>query len=170
MSKLKIVTYPNKILTKKSEPVTDINKEIHKLIEDMADTMYAFSGVGLAAIQVGIPKQIIIYDHIAEENKRNFQALINPEIVKHNGSQTSEKEGCLSLPGLRANVRRFQAVSVKGLNLQGKPVTIDAEGLLAVILQHEIEHLNGALLVDKISALKRNIYKRKTLKNLKREQ
>jgi peptide deformylase len=134
----------------------------------MADTMYSFAGVGLAAIQVGTSQQVIIYDHLTQDNNKNFQAIINPEIIEQHGVQTSEKEGCLSLPDLRTDVKRFKAVSVKGLNAEGKPITIDAEGLLAVILQHEIEHLNGILLVDKISALKRNIYKRKTLKNLAR--
>ncbi|MBW1616635.1 MAG: peptide deformylase [Deltaproteobacteria bacterium] len=169
MAKLDIVTYPNLLLVNKSESVLNITEDTRKLIQNMADTMYSFAGVGLAAIQVGIPKKIIIYDLIAQDNKKIFQALINPEIVEHHGVQTSEKEGCLSLPDLRTDVKRFKSVSVKGLNEEGEPVTIDAEGLLAVILQHEIEHLNGILLVDKISALRRNIYKRKTLKNLKRK-
>ena len=168
MAKLDIVKYPNQLLTNKSEPLSNIDDNTRKLIEDMIDTMYAFSGVGLAAIQVGIPKKIIIYDHLTQHNKRNFQVLINPQIIEHNGTQISEKEGCLSLPELRADIKRFKTISVKGLNIEGKPITIDAEGLLAIILQHEIEHLNGILLVDKISALKRNIYKRKSLKNLKR--
>ena len=169
MAKLDIVTYPNRLLSNKSEPLLNIDADTHKLIQDMADTMYSFSGVGLAAIQVGIPKNIIIYDRLAQDNKKNFQALINPEIVECHGVQISEKEGCLSLPELLADIKRFKTISVKGLNSEGKPVTIDAEGLLAVILQHEIEHLNGILLTDKISTLKRNIYKRKALKNLKKE-
>lgn len=170
MSLLNILTYPDPVLRQPTQPVTVIDAEIRKIIADMADTMYDAPGVGLAAIQAGIDKSIIVYDPEADDEKRAYQVLINPEIVAAEGELISENEGCLSVPDFRANVKRFARVTAKGLDQEGNPVTIEGEGLLAVILQHEIDHLNGVLFIDHISALKRQLYKKKRMKAIKNEQ
>lgn len=164
MTILKIIAYPDPFLKKKTKPVEDINDDIKKLIEDMADTMYEAPGVGLAAIQVREDKSIIVFDPEADKEKRHYQVLINPEIVSKEGECLSENEGCLSVPEFRSDVKRAEFAVVTGLDIQGNPVRIDAQGLLAVILQHEIDHLNGILFIDRISSLKRGIYKRKVKK------
>ncbi len=167
MALLEIITYPDKFLTKKTEPVKEINDEIRKLVEDMADTMYQAPGVGLAAIQVGENRSIIVYDPEADKENRPYKALINPEIISMEGEIISENEGCLSVPDFRADVKRAEFAEVIGIDLDGNPVKIKAEGLLSVILQHEIDHLNGILFIDRISSLKRGMYKRKVKKQLK---
>jgi len=167
MTLLKILTYPDPFLRQPTKPVTDIDDEIQTIIEDMAETMYQAPGVGLAAIQAGIDKSIIVYDPEADDQKRNFQVLINPEIVFAEGSMISENEGCLSVPDFRADVKRSERASAEGLDRHGKSVKIEAEGLLSVILQHEIDHLKGILFIDRISALKRQLYKKKRIKALK---
>jgi len=167
MAVLEILKYPDKFLRQPTNPVETIDDTIQRLIDDMADTMYNEPGVGLAAIQVGMDKSIIVYDVAPREEGRDFQALINPEIVARSGSTISENEGCLSVPDFRADVKRDATVQVKGLDRDGNPVAIDAEGLLAVVLQHEIDHLHGILFIDRISALKRQLYKRRVKKQLK---
>jgi len=170
MAILNILTYPDPFLKNSTKPVTDIDDEIRQVVADMADTMYAAPGVGLAAIQAGIDKSIIVYDPAADDEKRDFNVLINPEITSHEGSMASENEGCLSVPDFRADVKRHARVTAEGMDMNGNPVKIDAEGLLAVILQHEIDHLNGVLFIDRISALKRQMYRKKRLKALKSEE
>jgi len=170
MALLDIVTYPDPILKNPTKPVTEIDDEIRQIVADMADTMYAAPGVGLAAIQAGIDKSIIVYDPEADDQKRGFRVLINPEITFSEGSMTSENEGCLSVPDFRADVKRYARVTAEGLDLDGNPVKIDGEGLLSIILQHEIDHLNGILFIDRISALKRQMYKKKRIKALKSEK
>lgn len=167
MALLEIITYPDKFLTKKTDPVKEINDEIRQLVEDMADTMYQAPGVGLAAIQVGENRSIIVYDPEADKENRPYKALINPEIISMEGEIISENEGCLSVPDFRADVKRAEFAVVTGIDLDGNPVKIEAEGLLSVILQHEIDHLNGILFIDRISSLKRGMYKRKVKKQLK---
>jgi len=167
MTLLKILTYPDPFLRQPTSAVTEIDDQIQKIIEDMAETMYEAPGVGLAAIQAGIDKSIIVYDPAADDQKKDFHALINPEIVFSDGSMISENEGCLSVPDLRADVKRFETVTVEALDRNGKPVKIEAEGLLSVIMQHEIDHLKGILFIDHISALKRQLYKKKRKKALK---
>jgi peptide deformylase len=170
MSVLDILTYPDPVLRQPTKPVTVIDDEIQKIIADMADTMYDAPGVGLAAIQAGIDKSIIVFDPEADDVKREFQVLINPEIISAEGEMISENEGCLSVPDFRANVKRFLKVTATGLDRSGSPVSIDADGLLAVILQHEIDHLKGILFIDRISALKRQLYKKKRMKALKNDE
>ncbi len=165
---LDILTYPDEFLRRTAKPVEEIDEEVNKIIENMADTMYQAPGVGLAAIQAGIDKSIIIFDPEADAEKRNYQVLINPRIVSSEGGTISENEGCLSVPDLRSDVRRAEKVVVEGLDRNGSPVRMDADGLLSVILQHEIDHLNGTLFIDRISALKREMYKKKRKKALKR--
>lgn len=170
MSSLKILTYPDPFLRKTTQPVTEVDEETRKIIRDMADTMYDAPGVGLAAIQAGIDKSIIVYDPEADAEKRNFKVLINPEIISSEGCMTSENEGCLSVPDFRADVKRFERVTVTGMDINGQPLKIEADGLLSIIMQHEIDHLNGVLFIDRISALKRQMYKKKRMKALKNEQ
>lgn len=170
MSVLDIVTYPDPFLREPTKTVVLVDEDIQKIIQDMADTMYDAPGVGLAAIQAGIDKSIIVFDPAADPEKRDFQVLINPAIIAADGEMISENEGCLSVPDFRSNVKRFATVTATGLDRNGDPVTITAEGLLSVILQHEIDHLNGVLFIDRISVLKRQLYKKKRLKALKNEQ
>ena len=167
MEQLEILTYPDKNLNRLSQPVKNIDGAIIGLIDKMSSIMYTYSGVGLAAIQVGIEKKIIIYDIEQEKGKRVLQTLINPKIVSMDGKTMSENEGCLSLPDFRANVKRAASVFAKGIDREGNPLEIEAEGLLSIVLQHEIDHLNGVLFIDHISALKRNIYKRRMKKKIK---
>jgi peptide deformylase len=170
MTILEILTYPDPFLRQSTKVVTDIDDQIQKMIEDMAETMYEAPGVGLAAIQAGIDKSIIVFDPAADDEKRDFHALINPEIVFSEGEMISENEGCLSVPDFRADVKRYERVIVEALDRNGKPLKFEAEGLLSVIMQHEIDHLKGILFIDHISALKRQLYKKKRLKALKNEQ
>jgi len=167
MAILEIITYPDKFLKRKTDPVEEINDEIRKLVEDMADTMYQAPGVGLAAIQVGENKSLIVYDPEADKENRPYKVLINPEIISMEGEILSENEGCLSVPDFRADVKRAESAVVRGLDMDGNPVKIEAEGLLSIIFQHEIDHLNGILFIDRISSLKRGMYKRKIKKQLK---
>jgi peptide deformylase len=169
MTLLKILTYPAPFLRQTTSSVTEIDDQIQTIIENMAETMYEAPGVGLAAIQAGIDKSIIVYDPEADDQKRDFQVLINPEIVFSDGSMVSENEGCLSVPDFRADVKRYERVTVEGLDRNGNPVSIEAEGLMSVIMQHEIDHLKGVLFIDRISALKRQLYKKKRKKALKNE-
>ncbi len=165
---LDILTYPNEFLRKQTLPVEAVDDSIREIIDNMADTMYEAPGVGLAAIQAGIDKSIIIYDPEADPEKRGYQALINPVILSSEGETVSENEGCLSVPDYRSDVPRAAMITVEGLDRDGNPVHFDADGLLSVILQHEIDHLHGILFIDRISALKRELYKKKRKKALKR--
>jgi peptide deformylase len=167
MEPLKILTYPDKFLSEPTKPVENIDEKIQNLIKDMASIMYQAPGIGLAAIQVGINKSLLIYDVSPGDEKRSLQVLINPRIVESEGTTISEDEGCLSVPDFRSNVKRAASVLVEGFDNKEKPLRIEAEGLLAVVLQHEIDHLNGILFIDRISCLKREIYKRRVKKNLK---
>lgn len=172
MTLLDITTYPNPILNKPSEKVDDFGDKTQELIEDMADTMFDAPGAGLAAVQVGVSKQIIVVntsktDEEGNTLEKSWFPLINPEIIEKKGSFLSENEGCLSVPGLRANVKRASYVKVEALDREGKPVTLEEEGFPAIVLQHEIDHLNGILFLDHLSALKRNLYKKKVKKLLK---
>jgi peptide deformylase len=167
MEPLKILTFPDKFLSEPTKPVENIDEKIQNLIKDMASIMYQAPGIGLAAIQVGINKSLLVYDVSPRDEKRSLQVLINPRIIESEGTTISEDEGCLSVPDFRANVKRAASVLVEGFDNEEKPLRIEAEGLLAVVLQHEIDHLNGILFIDRISSLKREIYKRRVKKNLK---
>jgi len=169
MTILHILTYPDKFLAQPTKPVENVDGTIQQIIEDMAATMYNAPGVGLAAIQVGFDKSIIVYDVSPREKERSLQVLINPRIVTSEGEMLSEEEGCLSVPDFRADVKRAASVLVEGLDRDGNPLSISADGLLALVLQHEIDHLKGTLFVDRISGLKRELYKRRVKKKLKKE-
>jgi len=166
MKTLNILTYPDKFLSEPTKPVENIDEKIQNLIKDMASIMSRAPGIGLAAIQVGINKSLLVYDVSPRDEKRSLQVLINPRIVESEGTTISEDEGCLSVPDFRANVKRAASVLVEAFDNKEKPLRIEAEGLLAVVLQHEIDHLNGILFIDRISSLKRGMYKRHVKKNL----
>jgi peptide deformylase len=167
MAILKILEYPEKFLRNSAQPVENINGDLQGFIDDMAETMYQAPGIGLAAIQAGSKHNLLIYDITPPEEGRSLQVLINPRIVEREGSMLSEGEGCLSVPELRADVKRSERVLVEGFNRNEKSVRIEAEGLHAVVLQHEIDHLNGVLFLDHLSSLKRQMYKRRRIKQLK---
>jgi peptide deformylase len=165
MAILHICTYPQEILSQPAEPITEIDEEVVKLVDHMAETMYSAPGIGLAATQVGVAKQVLVADIAPRRPESELIVLINPEIVAAEGEVIFE-EGCLSVPDYQAEVKRHEKVTVRGLNLKGEEVEIEADGLLAVVLQHEIDHLHGKLFIDRLSKLKRDLYKRKVRKKL----
>ena len=167
MDKLDILTYPNKFLSKPVKPLENIDGNVQEMIDKMAATMYDAPGIGLAAIQVGWDKSLLIYDIAPRDEKRSLHVLINPQIVTQEGEIVSENEGCLSVPDFRADVKRAADITVEGHDREGKPVRMDAEGMLAIVLQHEIDHLNGTLFIEHISSLKRQMYKRRIKKQMK---
>lgn len=151
MAILKILEYPDPRLHKVASPVPVVTDEIRKLVRDMAETMYTAPGIGLAATQVDVHKRVVVID--ISETKSDLLVLINPEIVARVGEEESE-EGCLSVPGYYERVRRASQVTVKALDAEGKPFERSAEGLLAVCIQHELDHLQGKVFVEYLSALK----------------
>ena len=167
MSLLEILEYPDEILSKPVLPVTVIDGDLQQRIDDMAQTMYHAPGVGLAASQVGINQCVLVYDVSPRDDKRSLHVLINPRIVCQEGEILSENEGCLSVPDYRSDVVRFSQIQVEGIDRDGKPISFDAEGYLAIVLQHEIDHLQGILFIDRISVLKRNLYKKRIKKRLR---
>ena len=167
MSKLDILTYPNNFLSKPTEPLENIDGEVQEMIDKMALTMYDAPGIGLAAIQVGWDKSLLIYDVSPRDESRSLNVLINPKIITREGEIVSENEGCLSVPDFRADVKRAAAITIEGHDRDGNPLKVDAEGILAIVLQHEIDHLNGTLFIEHISALKRQMYKRRIKKQLR---
>jgi peptide deformylase len=152
MALLPILRYPDPRLHRKATLVNEVDAAIRKLIADMAETMYEAPGIGLAATQVDVHKRVVVID--VSEDKSKLFAFINPEILDRSGEQVCE-EGCLSVPGIYEKVTRSERVKVRALDPQGEPFTLEAEGLLAVCIQHEIDHLNGKLFVDYLSGLKR---------------
>ena len=167
MAILPIIIAPDPRLKMVCAEVNDITPEIVEMMDDMLDTMYAAPGIGLAAPQVGVTKRIIVADVCKEENKREPRRLINPEIEWKSEDLFAYEEGCLSLPEQYSDVARPNSVGIRYLDETGKRRELEAEGLLAVCLQHEIDHLDGILFVDHISSLKRNVIMRK-LKKLKK--
>ena len=161
MTALNVLIYPDDHLKVVCEPVTEVNDAIRKIVDDMFDTMYQEEGIGLAAPQVDILQRIITID--VEGDKQHQLVLINPEILSFEG-ETGIEEGCLSIPGFRALVPRKEKVKVRALDRDGKEFTLDADGLLAICIQHEIDHLNGILFVDYLSPLKRQRIKEKLVK------
>lgn len=162
-----IVKYGAKVLEKPSKPVTNITDAEIKLIQDMVETMYKAPGVGLAAPQVGIGKRIMITDTSAGEKKDHLLTFLNPEIVFTEGEQY-EEEGCLSIPGFTAEVTRPSKVVLRGLDLNGKEITIEGSGLLARAFCHEMDHLNGLFFLDHLSFIKRDLIKRRIRRLVKK--
>jgi peptide deformylase len=158
-----ILHYPDPRLREKAAPVASITPEIQKLVDDMAETMYAAPGVGLAATQIGEPHRIFLVDIAAEDEPSNLHVFINPEIVKTEGECVGP-EGCLSFPGIHEEIKRATKVTVRALDRNGKPFELTAEGLLAVAIQHENDHLDGVLMIDRMGMLKKRIVQRKMSK------
>jgi len=161
MALLQIVEYPDPRLKNLAQPVARIDREIQKLADDMAETMYDAPGIGLAAPQVAAAQRVIVVD--ISENRNELLTLVNPEIIASSGEEEM-KEGCLSVPGVLETVRRAERVKVRAQDLLGKTLELEADGLLAVCLQHEIDHLNGILFVDHLSRLKQGLIRRKSEK------
>jgi len=165
---MKIHTYPDAVLRDRALPVMNIDDEVVTLAERMLYTMYAAPGIGLAANQVGETRRLIVFERAPTEERGSACILINPEIVDREGRIIYE-EACLSVVDFAAEVERSAKVLVKGFDRDGKPVEMEAEGLLAICLQHEIDHLEGTLFIDHISSLKRAIYKKRLMKKAKGE-
>lgn len=166
MALLEIKRYPDKVLKEKATLVDNIDGTLQRLIDDMSETMYAFKGIGLAANQVGVLKRLCVVDTSIREEKIPLIVLINPVIIAREGREEAE-EGCLSLPGCLQTIKRSAKVIVRALNREGKPVEIEATGLLARVFQHEIDHLDGLLIIDRISPIKREFFKRRYKKSIK---
>lgn len=163
MTLRKILIFPDPVLRKIAEPVDRIDESLKRLIGDMIETMHAAPGVGLAAPQVGVSQRVIVADPSAGENPDLALELMNPEIISSMGSVQHE-EGCLSLPEVEVKVQRAEQIVVKAQRLDGRMQTIEAEGYLSYILQHEIDHLNGVLIIDSLGPVKRDLVKRKLRK------
>lgn len=161
MAILDILIYPDSRLHSKARPVAQVDSRIRKLIDDMSETMYAAPGIGLAAPQVNVMERIIVVD--ISESKDSLLAMINPEIIESEG-QDEHEEGCLSVPGVYAPVKRYENIRVRALDKQGNPFELDAGGLLGVCIQHEIDHLDGKVFVDYLSHLKQDRIRKKMQK------
>lgn len=166
MALLKILEYPDPRLRTRARPVPAVDERVRALVADMLETMYAAPGVGLAATQVDVHLRVLVLD-ISEKQDQPL-ALINPEILEKEGQDSSE-EGCLSVPGFTESVDRARRIRVRALDRQGKPLELDAEGLLAVCIQHEMDHLEGKLFVDYLSELKRQRIRKKLEKAARRD-
>ena len=169
MALLEICTYPDPILRTKASPVSVFDEELRRLIADMAETMYHAPGIGLAANQVGRAEQVLVIDLQKPEYEQGLIVLINPEIVAGDG-EVSYEEGCLSVPEFFATVKRSNEVTVRALDEHQNPVEIHATGLLAIALQHEMDHLNGRLFIDRIGSMAKDIFIRKWKKKQREAQ
>ncbi len=169
MALLDIYTYPDPVLLQIAKPVTVFDERLRRLLDDMAETMYAAPGVGLAAPQVGVSLRAIVVDASPRDTNAHLLKLINPEVVFSEGHSVCE-EGCLSVPGYTAEVVRPAKIRVEAFNEYGKPVTIETETFLATVIQHEIDHLNGVLFIDHLGRLRRDIVKKKLKKQARQEQ
>ncbi len=168
MALLDICTYPDPILRRKAERVDKIDAEIRKLIDDMAETMYEAPGIGLAANQVGKLHRVLVIDLQKPDYEHGLIVLVNPALVTAEGEVTYE-EGCLSVPDYYHKVKRCERVTVRGLDQHGRCVDIEADGLLAIALQHEMDHLDGKLFIDRMGLVARDLFKRRWKKKLKEE-
>ena len=165
----KIIHYPEPLLKQKSAPVTEFNDELKQLADDMAETMYAAPGVGLAAPQVGVLQRLIVLDCSSKDAENDLIIAVNPEVISGSGDSL-EEEGCLSVPGYYASVKRYSEVTMRYQDTAGNVHERQADGLLAIGIQHEIDHLEGILFVDRLSPLKRSMFKKKYLKMLKERE
>jgi peptide deformylase len=160
MALREIHTWPSEVLKEKAVPVDDFGEELQRLVDDMVETMYDAPGIGLAAPQVGVSHRLIVIDLSSGTEEEELLVLANPEIVSTEGTVECE-EGCLSLPGLTLKMSRSEKVVARGQDRRGEGVEIEAEGLLARALQHEIDHLNGVLLIDRLHPIRRELLKKK---------
>jgi len=164
MTTLKILTEPNKLLRRISEPVLKVGVQEQKLMDDMLDTMYEANGIGLAAIQIGVPKRIIVMDISKEENKKDPMYFVNPVVKNKNLEKSTYEEGCLSVPNQFAEIDRPSKCEVEYLDYYGEKKILKAEGLLATCIQHEMDHLEGILFIDYLSKLKKSMIIKKLSK------
>jgi peptide deformylase len=169
MAVLPILTYPSDLLRRQTAPVDAVNQHIRKLVDDMVETMYEAPGVGLAANQVGQLVQLVVIDLRRPDLEHGLITLINPRIVSAEG-EISFEEGCLSVPGFFAPVKRFERLTVEARDLDGKTMRLEAEDFLAVVIQHELDHLRGRLFVDRMSPTARGMFKRRWKKQRKQER
>ena len=167
MALRQILTEPNRILREKSLPVDKVDANIQKLMDDMLETMYAAPGIGLAAIQVGIAKRIIVLDIAQKEGKKNPTFIINPEIIEKSEVNLTYEEGCLSVPGQFAEIDRPNKCRIRYLDYNGQQNEVNAEGMLATCIQHEIDHLEGILFIDYLSKLRKSMIVKKLSKQKK---
>ncbi len=169
MSVLEILYFPDERLHEKSTPVTEFDDKLETLVEDMFETMYMAEGIGLAAPQINVLKKIVVIDVKNEKKPEDQLVLINPEIIAKEG-ETGIDEGCLSVPELRAHIDRAEKVTVKAQDLKGNFFEVKADGLLAICIQHELDHLNGVLFIDYLSTMKKNLYRAKAAKLAKQRK
>ena len=167
MALKKILTEPNKTLRQKSVAVAEVDSELQQLMDDMLETMYAAPGIGLAAIQVGVPKRVIVLDLASREEIKKPMFFINPEITNKSENNSIYEEGCLSVPGQFAEIERPDKCHIKYLDYHGEPRELNAEGMLATCIQHEIDHLEGILFIDYLSKLKKTMIVKKLSKQKK---
>jgi len=167
MTLREILTEPNEILRKKSLLVDQVDGDIQKLMDDMLETMYLAPGIGLAAIQVGVPKRVIVLDIARKDEPKNPLYFINPEIITKSKDSLAYEEGCLSVPGQFAEITRSSNCYIKYLDYYGQPQELKTEGLLATCIQHEIDHLEGILFIDYLSKLKKTMIVKKLSKEKK---
>ena len=167
MTLRQILTEPNPTLRQKSLKVDQVDKDLQKLMDDMLETMYAAPGIGLAAIQVGVPKRVIVLDIAPKDGPRNPMFFVNPEIIKKSDNNSTYEEGCLSVPGQFAEIDRPDKCHIKYLDYHGQPKEIKAEGMLATCIQHEMDHLEGILFIDYLSKLKKSMIIKKLSKQKK---
>ena len=169
MAVLEILKYPHPLLKKRCEKVDRIDGEVKKLIRDMTETMYQANGIGLAACQVGVSRRVIVVDVSPIDQEKDFFSMVNPEVISEEG-EIEHEEGCLSVPDCFEKMKRKEKIRVRGFSQAGKEIEISAEGILAIAIQHEIDHLNGVLILDRISRLKREIYRNKLRKEKRKEE
>jgi peptide deformylase len=169
MAVLEILKYPHPLLKKRSQEIEKIDENTRQLIQDMIETMYDANGVGLAACQVGVSKRIIVLDVSPMDPEQDLLALINPEILVEE-EEIDHEEGCLSVPDCQEIIKRRQKVRVRGMSSEGKEIELEAQGILAIALQHEVDHLNGVLILDRMSGLKREMYRNKLRKKRQKEK
>ena len=169
MAILEILKYPHPILRKRSKEVNRIDEEVKILIRDMRETMVQAGGIGLAACQIGVSRRVVVLDVSPMDPQHSFFALINPEIISEEG-EIDHEEGCLSVPDCLEKVKRKEKVCVRGLSPEGMEIEIKGDGILAIALQHEIDHINGILILDRVSRLKREIYRNKLKKEKRKEE
>jgi len=162
-----LIILPDPVLRQLSKPIERVDTDLQRLADDMLDTMYDAPGIGLAAVQIGVPRRMLVIDVSREGEEKQPQVFINPEIVKSSDERSVYEEGCLSIPDYYAEVERPATVSVRYLDRNGKEQTVEVDGLLATCLQHEIDHLNGVLFIDHISRLKREMVIKKFTKAAK---
>ncbi len=162
-----LIILPDPVLRQVSKPIERVDTDLKRLADDMLETMYDAPGIGLAAIQIGVPRRMLVIDVSREGEEKQPQVFINPEIIKSSDERSVYEEGCLSIPDYYAEVERPATVTVKYLDRDGKEQTTEADGLLATCLQHEIDHLNGVLFIDHISRLKREMVIKKFTKAAK---